>query len=144
MMGNGIKIEKGAWFGDVVMAGTHDNAVKQVYNKQVDASWSFEDARDTIVKEFADAKDVLVQAAFTAPIPNDTVSVRADLPADLKTKLKDALLKYVGTPEGKKVLSDLYSIDGFKEAKDSDYQVVKDMAKNMGVDIKGEISKPAK
>jgi phosphonate transport system substrate-binding protein len=145
MVSNGIKLEKGAWFADVVMAGSHDNAVKQVYNKQVDAAWSFEDARDNLVKGgMADAKEVLVQAAFTTPIPNDTISVRADLPADLKAKIKAAFLKYVGTEEGKKVLKDLYTIDGFKEAKDADYQVVRDMAKNMNVDIKGEISKPAK
>jgi phosphonate transport system substrate-binding protein len=145
MKANGIDFKEGAWFAKTAMTGSHDNAIKQVYNKEADASWTFEDARDNLVKAgMADAKDVLVQAAFTTPIPNDTVSVRKGLPADLEAKIKTALLKYVGTPEGKQVLADLYSIDGFKEAADADYKVVKDMATNMGVDIKAEISKPAK
>lgn len=145
MMSAGIDIKDGAHFSQAAFTGSHDNAIKQVYTKEADASWTFEDARDNLVKAgMADAKDVLVQAAFTTPIPNDTISVRKDLPADLQAKIKAAFLKYVGTEEGKKVLTDLYTIDGFKEASDADYKVVKDMAANMGVDVKAEMSKPAK
>ncbi|HLO03045.1 MAG TPA: phosphate/phosphite/phosphonate ABC transporter substrate-binding protein [Symbiobacteriaceae bacterium] len=145
MKSNGIDFKEGAWFTKTAMTGSHDNAIKQVYNKEADASWTFEDARDNLVKAgMTDAKDVLVQAAFTTPIPNDTVTVRKGLPADLEAKIKAAFLKYVATEEGKKVLTDLYTVDGFKEASDADYKVVKDMATNMGVDIKAEISKPAK
>lgn len=145
MMNSGIDIKEGAFFSKVQMAGSHDNAIKAVYDKDADGSWTFEDARDNLVKAgMADAKDVLVQAAFTTPIPNDTISVRKDLPADLQAKIKAAFLKYVGTDEGKKVLTDLYTIDGFKDAADADYKVVKDMATNMGVDVQAELSKPAK
>jgi phosphonate transport system substrate-binding protein len=144
MKNAGVEIEKGKWFADTIMAGGHDVAVKSVYNKQVDASWSFEDARDNLVKELPDVKEKLVQVAFTDWIPNDTVSVRKDLSADLKAKIKAAFQKYVATDEGKKVLTDLYTIDGFADASDKDYQVVKDMAKNMGVDIKAELTKPKK
>lgn len=145
MMNNGIDIKEGAFFAKTTMLGSHDNAIKAVYNKEYDASWTFEDARDNLLKmNLADAKDVLLQAAFTTPIPNDTISVRQGLPADLEAKLKDAFHKFVKTEEGLKVLKDLYSITGFTDGADADYKVVKDMAANMGVDIKAEISKPAK
>lgn len=141
MKGAGVDLEKGKFFSDWIFAGGHDTAVKAVYNKVVDAAWSFEDARDNLVKEFPDVKEKLVPVAYTSDIPNDTVSVRKDLPADLKAKIKDALLKFAQTEDGKKVLKDLYTIDGFAEGSDKDYQVVKDMAKNMGLDIKGELTK---
>jgi phosphonate transport system substrate-binding protein len=144
MKGAGINIEKGQFFSDVVFAGAHDTAVKNVYNKVVDAAWSFEDARDNIVKEFPDAKEKLQVVAYTDWIPNDTVSVRKDLPQDLVVKLETALLTFASTPEGKKVLTDLYTIDNFAQAKDAEYKVVEDMAKNMGIDIKAELTKPKK
>lgn len=141
MKGAGVDVEKGKHFSDVIFAGQHDVAAKAVYNKQVDASWTFEDVRENLVKEMPDVKTKLVAAAYTAWIPNDTISVRAGLPADLEKKLQDALVKFAGTEEGKKVLKDLYTIDGLKPATDADYQVVKDMAKNMGIDIKAELTK---
>lgn len=145
MKGLGIDYKEGAFFSKVAMAGSHDNAIKAVYNKEADASWTFEDARDNLVKAgLTDAKDVLIQAAFTTPIPNDTVSVRKGLPADLVAKIKAALIKYAGTEDGKKVLQSLYTIDGFKDGSDADYKVVKDMAANMGLDVKAELTKPKK
>ncbi|HWI52847.1 MAG TPA: PhnD/SsuA/transferrin family substrate-binding protein, partial [Symbiobacteriaceae bacterium] len=82
--------------------------------------------------------------AYTNWIPNDTVSVRKGLPADFKAQIKKALQDYIKTEEGKKVLQDLYTIDGLEDGKDADYNVVRDMAKNMGVDIKSELSKTKK
>lgn len=135
MKGRGIDVEKGKFFSDVIFAGGHDTAVKNVYNKVVDAAWSFEDARDNLVKDMPDVKEKLVQVAFTDPIPNDTVSIRKDLPEDLKVKIKDALLKYAQTDDGKKVLKDLYTIDGWADGSDKDYQVVLDVANNLGIDV---------
>lgn len=142
MMGAGVNVEKGEWFSDVIFAGQHDTAVKGVLNKTVDASWTFEDVRDNLEEEVPDVKEQLVAAAYTDWIPNDTVSVRQGLDGALVAKIKDALLKFAGTEKGKKVLQDLYSIDGFAEARDADYRVVKEMAANMGLDIRAELTRP--
>lgn len=136
----GIDIEKGKYFSDVIPAGSHDNSVKAVYNKTVDAGWSFEDARDNIIKEFPDAKEKLKVVAYTGWIPNDTVTVRKDLPKDLVDAITAAMLKYAGTDGGKAVLKALYSIDGFQKGNDADYDVVRSMAKSMGLDIKKELT----
>jgi len=142
--GAGISIVKGEFFGDIIMAGQHDAAAKLVYNKGADASWTFEDVRENLVKELPDVKTKLVPVAYTNWIPNDTVSVRKGLPADFKAEIKKALQDFIKTDEGKKVLLDLYTIDGLVDGNDADYNVVRDMAKNMGVDIKSELSKTKK
>ncbi|HYG57923.1 MAG TPA: phosphate/phosphite/phosphonate ABC transporter substrate-binding protein [Symbiobacteriaceae bacterium] len=139
--GAGIDMEKGKFFSDIIMAGQHDAAAKLVYNKGADASWTFEDVRDNLVKELPDVKEKLVPVAYTAWIPNDTVSVRDGLPADFVKQIKDSLMAFSKTEEGAKVLKDLYTIDAFADGNDADYNVVRDMAKNMGVDIKAELTK---
>lgn len=145
MKGAGVNVEKGQFFSDIVFAGTHPNAATNVYNKVVDASWTFEDVRQNLIDAgLKDAKEKLQAVAFTEWIPNDTVSVRTGLPADLVAKVKDALVKYAKTDEGRKVLKDLYTIDDFADGNAADYKVVEEMAKNMGLDIKAELTKPKK
>lgn len=136
-----LDLEKGKHFSELIFAGAHDTAAKNVYNKVVDAAWSFEDVRSNLEKELPDVKQKLSVVAYTDWIPNDTVSVRKDLPQDFKVKLQTALFNFATTPEGKKVLKDLYTIDNFAQAKDADYKVVKDMAQAMGIDLKSELSK---
>ncbi len=137
----GLDVEKGKFFSDVIFAGGHDTAVKNVYNKVVDAAWSFEDVRDNLEKEIPDVKKKLQVVAYTSWIPNDTVSVRKDLPNDLATKIQTAMMNFATTDDGKKVLKDLYTIDNFAQGRDKDYEVVRSMAKSMGVDLKAEIQK---
>ena len=141
LKGAGIDMEKGKFFSDIIMAGQHDAAAKLVYNKGADASWSFEDVRDNLVKELPDVKEKLVPVAYTSWIPNDTVSVRDGLPADFVKQIKDALVAFSKTPEGVDTLKNLYTIDGLVDGNDADYNVVRDMAKSMGVDIKAELTK---
>lgn len=142
MKNAGISVEKGQHFSDTIPAGSHDNAIKAVYNRTVDASWSFEDARERVAAEFPDVKEKLEVVAYTDWIPNDTVSVRKELPKDLVNKIQVAFMNYAASEEGKKVLFSLYEIDNFAQGKEADYQPVIDMAKNMGIDVKAELTKP--
>lgn len=136
----GIDIESGKYFSEVVSAGAHDNATKGVLNKDFDLAVTFEDNRDNLVKEFPDIKKDVSVIMYTDWIPNDTVSVRKDLPADFVLKLKHALMFYASTEEGKQVLKDLYSIDAFAQADDKDYEVVRETAKQMGINLKETLS----
>jgi phosphonate transport system substrate-binding protein len=54
------------------------------------------------------------------------------MPEELKTKIVDALKKYIKTPEGSKVMMDLYHITDFKEATDADYEPVRGYLKELG------------
>jgi phosphonate transport system substrate-binding protein len=136
----GIELEKGKFFSDVTNAGAHDNSAKAVLNKDVAVGVSFEDVRSNLQKEFPNIKKDVSVIMYTDWIPNDTVSVRKGLPADLVQKVEAALLKYASTAEGKKVLKDLYTIDGFAKGKDADYDVVRATAKSMNINLRDTLS----
>jgi phosphonate transport system substrate-binding protein len=100
------------FFGQTVFAGSHPNVILAIYRGQVDGGTTFEDARTNVQQQFPDVLDKVKPIAFTDPIPNDTWSVSATLPPDLKAKIKDRLLRIAQTAEGKEALKGLYSIEG--------------------------------
>jgi len=120
------------FFSQVIYAGAHDRVVMAVYNKQVDAGAIYggvkTDAREKVLKALPDVMTKTRIIAKSIEIPNDTVSVRAGLPPAIAKKITDGLLKISKSPEGKKAVFDLYGIDGFVPAKDSDYDSVRKVA----------------
>ena len=46
------------------------------------------------------------------------------------------------TPDGKKALSDLYNIDGLAPADDTDYDIVRQAAKVLNLDLEQQIAPP--
>lgn len=123
------------FFSDVAYAGGHDQAIIEVYNRGADVAAVYDDARNVVEKTIPDVKTRVVKIGQTSEIPNDTISVRPGLDPELVKKIKAAFLKYASSPEGKKNLMDLYEIDGLAEAKDSDYDVVRDTAKLMDISL---------
>lgn len=132
----GIKIK------EHIFAGRHDTVVTAVYQKQVDAGAAFytppdedgtiKDARMLLKTQFPDIFDKVKILQLTGPIPNDPISIRKDLPEDLKKKICDSLIKYIRTEEGKQTLHKLYHITDFKAASDKDYDKVRDYLKDLG------------
>ncbi|MDR2661207.1 MAG: phosphate/phosphite/phosphonate ABC transporter substrate-binding protein [Lactobacillaceae bacterium] len=107
----------------------HDQGVLAVENKQADAAFVFQDARNIVSKDIPDIfKDTKV-LALTGKIPNDTVTARKGLTKKLRTQITDALLNISKSKEGKTLIHDLYSIDGFKKGKDSNFDVVREATK---------------
>lgn len=133
------------FFSNVVYAGSHDGAVRAVYNGDEDVAAVYDDARDKIQKEpaYADVKTKVVKIGDAGEIPNDTISVRPGLDPALVARIKAALIKYADSPEGKKTLKQVYDVDGVVDAKDSDYDPVRVVAKAMDVQISA-IDKPKK
>ena len=130
--------------GEVITAGGHDKVVIAVYNRQVDAGATFgnsaetgppTEARTLVVSTLPDVMDKTRVLAVTEPIPNDTVSVRKGLAPDQVARIRSALLKIADTPDGKKVLNDLYRIDGLGEASDKDYDGLRRIAQLVGFDF---------
>lgn len=126
---------------EYIFAGRHDTVVTAVYQKQVDAGATFftpadsdgpKDARMLVKAQFPDVYDKIQILKQTGPIPNDPVVFRKDLSEELKEKISQALLKYVETPEGSKVLHDMYHITDFKKANDADYDLVRGYLKDLG------------
>jgi phosphonate transport system substrate-binding protein len=127
---------------ETVFAGKHDSVVLAVYQKTVDAGATFytpsdddgtpKDARWILRTQYPDVFDKVKILQLTESIPNDPLVMRKDMPEELKTKIVEALKKYIKTPEGAKVMMDLYHITDFKEATDADYEPVRGYLKELG------------
>lgn len=126
---------------ETVFANKHDNVVTMVYQGQVDAGATFYspphegkimDARKLVQTQFPDVEKKIKIIGFSKDVPNDPVLFRKGLPEEMKNKISQALSEFLATPEGKDVLFKMYSITGFVPAKDSDYDVVREMLKTVG------------
>lgn len=135
-------------FSETVFAGGHDKVVIAVYNKQVDAGATFgdsvegvqTDARTNVVSTLPDVMEKVKVIGKTPPIPNDTVSVRAGLPYELVLQVQDGLLAVAATDDGKKLLADLYRINGLAMATDSEYDSVRTAASVLGLNLEQELA----
>lgn len=134
-----------------IFAGSHDAVVTAVYQKKVAAGATFytppdpdgtpKDARWVVRTQFPDIYEKVKILQITGPIPNDPLVFRKDLPEELKVKVADALTKYLTTPEGKKIMFDMYHITDFKQANDADYDIVRKYLKEVGQQAEDFIKK---
>jgi phosphonate transport system substrate-binding protein len=125
-------------------AGGHPQAVSAVYNGTADVGCTYwsppdangrpKDAREKLLETYPDVFEQVKIVALTDSIPNDTVTFRRGLPADVSARLVDALAKFSGTGEGQEIMRALYDIDGLAPAKDSDYDIVRQTLKTLGKD----------
>ncbi|MFS0861812.1 phosphate/phosphite/phosphonate ABC transporter substrate-binding protein [Fredinandcohnia sp. 179-A 10B2 NHS] len=106
---------------------SHDNAALAVLDGSADFATTFTDVRDNLEKDIPDVKEKLKVIGFTDEIPNDGVSVRKDLPEDMKNKIREAFLAINDNPEVLKVMNEVYTWDGIAEAKDEEFDVVRDV-----------------
>ena len=126
----GVDIEK----SDIttVQVKGHDQAILSVLNGDVDAAFVFEDARNNVVKDVPTIFDEVEPMYTTAPIPNDTVTVRADMSDDCNTKIQDAFINIGKSEEGKAIISAIYTHEGYVKSKDSNFDIVREYAKEVG------------
>ena len=126
----GVDIEK----SDIttVQVKGHDQAILSVLNGDVDAAFVFEDARNNVVKDVPTIFDEVEPMYTTAPIPNDTVTARADMSDDWNTKIQDAFINIGKSEEGKAIISAIYTHEGYVKSKDSNFDIVREYAKEVG------------
>lgn len=110
----------------------HDKAVIGLLNGQVDAVAVFQDARVNVQKDFPDVFKNTRVLAFSDKIPNDTISVRSDMDQEWRKKISDAFIAIGNDPEGQKIIFDVYSHKGYVPGKDENFNVVRDMNKQLG------------
>ncbi|HPM04985.1 MAG TPA: PhnD/SsuA/transferrin family substrate-binding protein, partial [Candidatus Cloacimonas sp.] len=92
------------------------------------------DAREKLLETHPDVFEKISIVDYTDWIPNDTVTFRKGLPAELESQVLEALYRYGQSDEGKKNLKELYDIDGLERASDKDYDVVRQTLKAMNMD----------
>jgi ABC-type phosphate/phosphonate transport system substrate-binding protein len=71
------------------------------------------------------------------PIPNDGVALRKGFPDDLAKQVKNALIDYSKTDDGKKVFTALFQWDGMQEVNATFYDPMRDAARLAGIDVAG-------
>jgi phosphonate transport system substrate-binding protein len=121
-------------------SGNHDAAVISLVKGSVDAACCYDDARAKLVdKGFPGILTQTRVLAYTPEIPADNVSVIKNLDPALAQKVTDGLVAVAATDQGKKVLMDLYEVEGLLPAKDSDYDPVRKMAQLLGKDPETEL-----
>lgn len=118
-----------------VFAGNHNAAAIALYNGSVDAAATFIDVRDSLEGSFPDIKEKTRVLTTTDPIPNDTITVRSDLPPDVVAKFKDAMLTLVETDEGRQIVFDVYEWDGAVEGRDGLFDPVRAAATGLGIEL---------
>mgnify|MGYP001407239143 CR=1 FL=1 len=106
--------------------GGHDKAILGVYNGQVDAAFTFKDARTLVDDELPDVYDKVVFVTETTNIPNDTISVIPSLDPALKEKIKQAFLDIAASEEGLEIIRAVYNHEGYAPATDDEYAMVRE------------------
>ncbi|NHL84121.1 phosphate/phosphite/phosphonate ABC transporter substrate-binding protein [Lactobacillus helveticus] len=106
-----------------------DQRVISVLNGDVDAAFVFSDARDIAAKDDKRAMTDVVPIYFTQWIPNDTISVRKDMPKKFRVKLAKAFKNIAKSKKGKQIIESIYSHYGYVDAKDSDFDGLRNYQK---------------
>jgi len=110
-----------------VNAGGHDKAILAVFNGEVDAAFTFKDARNSFKNEpfYNDLMQKVVFVLNTSNIPNDTISVIPSLAPELKTKIQNAFINIMKDPAGAEIMRKIYSHEGYAPVKDEEYAQVR-------------------
>ena len=119
----------------ITFAGGHPQAAIAVYQGSVDGAAMFIDARDSLVATYPDIKQKTKVIDTAGPIPNDGVALQKDFPTDLGKTVKQALIDYSKTDDGKARFLSLYSWNGIQEIDAKFYDNMREAAKLAGVDV---------
>lgn len=141
LMDAGIDPEE--FFGKQVFAGGHDALVLSVANGTVDAGATFVNTADgsshgawhQFIKDPAQLKKIKV-LHVSKPIPGDTFATTEPFYEKNKQTVDtivQLLIDLGKTPEGKKVLMDLYRIDHLMPATSAEYEPLREAARRLKV-----------
>jgi phosphonate transport system substrate-binding protein len=115
----------------IIVKGS-DKGVLAVLHGEVDAAAVFQDARLSVMKDIPDVFTNTRILFFTAPIPNDTITVRNDMSKEWRKKIADAMITVGKDPLGQQIIFDLYSHRGYMISDDSKFNIVREANKQIG------------
>ncbi len=126
--------EPKTFFGKSVFAGSHNAVVLSIYKGEVDGGAAYDGSRAAVAKSYPDVFEKIKVIAYTKEIPNDTVSVRKNIPEGLKAKIREGLKKISNSPKGSKVLKRLYGISGLVDL-DGLFDPVREAGRLLNLDL---------
>ncbi|WP_179104391.1 phosphate/phosphite/phosphonate ABC transporter substrate-binding protein [Virgibacillus proomii] len=113
----------------------HDQAIISLLNGDVDAAVTFQDARNVVVKDYEDVFEKTRIIEFTEPIPNDTITVRPEIDDKMKKTITDAFIAIGKDEEGRKIIREIYSHEGYVESKDSNFDTVREYEEKVSKEV---------
>ena len=134
-------------FKKILYSGGHDATVLAVFNRKVDAGATYAnspDSNDTAwMRYLQDPEDVkqIHAIAFSEPIPADNLVIHANLDDRLAQQVEAVFVDLSQDAKGRKMLRDLYQIDGFVPATDKDYDSVRQAFAIAGIPLREALQK---
>lgn len=120
-------------FKTIIYAGTHNGVELAIKNRTVDAGADSDTSYNRMVQEEQIDPRMNIIIFKSDPIPGSPIAVRGDLPTELKTKIKQALISMDEQTIFK--VKGWGDIGKYVEAKDSDYEIIRETAKVLNLDL---------
>jgi phosphonate transport system substrate-binding protein len=118
-------------FSRVIFSGAHDSSALAVQNGKVDAAAIADRIFDAAVNKGLAKREDITVVWKSDPIPESPTVWRKDLPEDLKKRIQAAFLEVKDIP-----WSDQGTLNGFHPTNDAAYNVIRDTAKLLNLDLK--------
>ncbi|MBP6018306.1 MAG: phosphonate ABC transporter substrate-binding protein [Burkholderiaceae bacterium] len=118
-------------FGRVLFSGSHDSNAVAVQNGKIQAAVIADRILDAAISKGLAKREDLTIVWRSDPIPESPTVWRKDLPDDLKKRIQAAFLDVKDIP-----WSDQGMLNGFHPTTDSAYDVIRDTAKVLNLDLR--------
>ena len=118
-------------FGRVIFSGSHDANAVAIQNKRVDAVAIADRILDAAIAKGLAKREDLVTVWKSDPIPESPTVWRKDLDPALKKRIQAAFLEVKNIP-----WSDQGELNGFHPTNDAAYNVIRETAKVLNLDLK--------
>ena len=123
-----------AYFKETYFTGTHEDVIMDIVNGKADAGAAKNTVFERLVLEKPSILKELVILYRSPKVPSNGLSLKKELPANLRSKVKKILLQMTHTARGKEVLAN-FKAQAFIETTQADYQPVFDYAKQIDLDL---------
>ncbi|MBB1601465.1 phosphonate ABC transporter substrate-binding protein [Variovorax sp. UMC13] len=118
-------------FGRVIFSGSHDSSAIAVQNKKIEAAAIADRILDAAIAKGLAKREDLVEVWRSDPIPESPTVWRRDLSPDLKKRVQAAFLEVKDIP-----WSDQGLLNGFHPTNDAAYNIIRETAKILNLDLK--------
>ncbi len=122
------------FFSEFYFTGSHDSSVYAVLDGRADIGCVKNTIYNNLISRDPTIKSELRIIAKSPLMPESTLCLRKDLPADIKKMIKEVLLTMDRNDEGRRILAKLQA-RRFIEASVEDFKPVYEMLKTLGEDI---------
>jgi len=159
---NKIFTDKGIQLGSTIFAQKHDNVVTMIYQGQVDAGATYytppdviekdgkkvseiRDARMRVLKQYPDVEEKIKIIGFTQEVPNEPWVIRGNLFKDpllndkVKRLIKEGILAFIQTPEGKDALWTIATATNLISSSDETYKDIRKLFIESQVDVAAQV-----